>query len=407
MTIKRLLPVFILLVFFVDNTIAQLKQPIPTAYATDAATLAANKKKIKAGKKSILPAYRQLMLDAEKALAYQPVSVMEKAKFPPSGNKHDYMSIAPYFWPDSTKPGGSPYINRDGEINPEVKQYMDKIYLSEVCENVSTLSLAWYFSGDAKYAEHAGKLLRVWFLDTATRMNPNLNFAQAITGRTTGRGFGLIDTRHFVKLVDALNLLKKAETWTNNDQAGMKDWFAQFLNWMQTSKNGLEEMHTTNNHGVWYDQQRLAFALFCGDTALAKKVVESAKARLDQQMDDEGGFPLEMKRTISLHYTVFIIDPFFTIAQLAQSINIDLWNYTTPSGKSLKKGFTVLLPYLLKEKTWTGPQILPFEYEEALPLLVRGAEKYKCACCKKGIRAIMGDDKANILRFHLLAGTDF
>ena len=405
-TINAILPVLAIVLFCSANTTAQNKPAKLAVFSIDGATLASNKKKIKAGDTRLMPAYKQLLDDAATALKYQPVSVMEKVNFPPSGDKHDYMSIAPYFWPDSSKPNGSPYINKDGQINPEVQEYKDKIYLAAVCDAVSTLSLAWYFSNDVRYADHAAKLLRVWFLNPETKMNPNLNFAQAVKGRTTGRGYGLIDTRHFVKLIDGIGLLNNAPCWKAKDQAGMNDWFAQFLDWTETSKNGREEMNTANNHGVWYDQQRLSFALFIGKTEQAKQVVLSAQSRLDKQMDDNGSFPLEMARTISLHYTVFIVDPYFTIAHLAQNIDMDMWNYISPSGKSLKKGFDVLLPYLLHEKKWEGQQIKDFDYEQAVPILVTAAEKYNCNTCKKGIHSIMGE-KTKTLRLHLLTNIDF
>jgi hypothetical protein len=391
---------------FLNDSFAQANKAYPTVFSLNATTLITNKKKIEANDASLLPAYQQLLLEAEKAREFKPVSVMEKVNEPPSGDKHDYMSIAPYFWPDSSKPGGVPYINKDGQVNPEVSQYMDKIYLAEICENVSTLALAWYFSGDISYAEHAEKLLRVWFLDSGTKMNPNLNFAQAVKGRATGRGYGLIDTRHFVKLIDAIGLLNNTSSWTQKDQQGMKQWFTDFLNWMQTSKNGLAEMHTVNNHRVWYDEQRLSYALFTGNTTLAKEVVESAKTQLDKQMDSSGNFPLEMKRTISLHYTVFVLDPFFTTADLAKNVGINLWNYVSPSGKSLKKGFDAVLPYLLQEKEWTGQQIKPFDYEEALPLLVKGAENYHCSTCLQQVNKIAGAN-ASTLRLHLLSDAIF
>lgn len=388
------------------HSYAQVRKSYPQVFALNAKTLASNKKQIKANNVNLIPAYKKLLADAEKALQFKTVSVMEKANTPPSGDKHDYMSIAPYFWPDPSKPGGVPYMNKDGQINPEVNEYKDKIYLLAVCDNVSTLALAWYFSGDARYADHAEKLLRVWFLDTATRMNPNLNFAQAVRGRQTGRGYGLIDTRHFVRLIDAIGLLSNSSHWTQKDQQGMKEWFAKFLNWMQTSKNGLAEMHTLNNHRVWYDEQRLSYALFTGNITLAKEVVTNAIEQLDKQMASDGSFPLEMKRTISLHYTVFVLDPFFTTADLAKNVGIDFWNYVSPSGKSLKKGFEAVLPYLLKEKEWPGQQIKPFDYDEALPLLVKGAENYDCKVCLKQVNKIAGDS-ASSLRLHLLTDVVF
>lgn len=186
---------------------AQNEGTLPAVFSLDAKTLAVNKSKIQEGDPSVLPAYKELLKEADKDLSYGPVSVMEKTNIPPSGNKHDYMSLAPYNWPDPTKPDGLPYIRKDGQTNPEVKEYKDKEYMPALCDNVFKLSLAYYFSGDEKYAEHASKLLSVWFLDTATRMNPNLNFAQAIKGVNTGRGAGMIDARHFLKVIDAVGLL--------------------------------------------------------------------------------------------------------------------------------------------------------------------------------------------------------
>jgi len=403
--LKILLAVYLILCN-ADSLLAQAHKKYPAVFTMNAATLAAKKQKIKTSDASLLPAYKRLLKDADKALQFQPVSVMEKKNNPPSGDKHDYMSIAPYFWPDSSKPGGVPYMNKDGQVNPEVNEYKDKIYLAALCDEVSTLALAWYFSGDERYADHASQLLRVWFLDTATKMNPNLNFAQAVKGRATGRGYGLIDTRHFVRLIDAIGLIQNAPSWTKNNQKGMEKWFADFLEWMQTSENGLAEMHTINNHRVWYDEQRLSYALFIGDTSLARKVVEAAKEQLEKQMAADGTFPLELKRTISLHYTVFVLDPFFTTADLAENLGEDLWNYVTPGGKSLRKGFEAVLPYLLQQKEWTGQQIKPFDYEEAIPILIQGAKHYPCKTCQQQIDKIAGD-QASTLRLHLLTDVEF
>lgn len=298
----------------------------PIIFSTSAATLQANKKKVDSKDADILPAYKQLLKEADKSLEWGPHSVMEKKNNPPSGDKHDYMSLAPYFWPDPSKPDGLPYMRKDGQTNPEVHDYMDKEYMPKLCENVYTQALAYYFSGDEKYAAQAAKLLRVWFLDTATRMNPNLQFGQAIKGVNTGRGTGLIDTRHFVKVVDAVGLLQGSKNWTAKDKAGMKQWFAQFLNWMQTSAEGKDELDAPNNHGIWYDAQRMSFALFVDSTALAKKIVANAMQRLDKQMDETGSFPHEMERTIALHYSGFALQAFFYVVQMAETIGINMWS---------------------------------------------------------------------------------
>jgi len=373
----------------------------PQVFVLDAKTLAQRKAGIKAKDPSVIPAYKQLLKEADKTLKFGPVSVMEKKNQPPSGDKHDYMSLAPYHWPDPAKPDGLPYIRKDGQTNPEVKEYKDKEYLPQLCQAVYTLALAYYFSEDKVYADHAARLLRVWFLDTATRMNPNLNFGQAIRGINTGRGSGMIDTRHFIKMIDGIGLLQSSSSWKAADQQGMKTWFSDFLHWMQTSKNGKDEMKADNNHGAWYDAQRLSMALFVDSTELAKKIIQNAQQRLDQQMDDAGKFPKEMERTISLHYTSFVMEAFFNIALMAEKAGMDLWNYKSPSGKSLKKGFDALQPYIAGEKKWEGQQIKPFEYDEAFPLLIEGADKFSCRSCRQDVKNLAGD-KASRLRLNLL-----
>lgn len=373
----------------------------PMVFVLDPKALASGKASIKAGDEIALASYKVLIKDADAALQFGPVSVMDKKHMPPSGDKHDYMSLAPYHWPDPSKADGMPYIRKDGQTNPEVREYKDKEYMPKLCEYVYTLALAWYFSDNQVYAGHAAKLVRVWFIDSATRMNPNLNYAQAIKGVNTGRGAGMIDSRHFVKLIDALGLLQGSKYWKESDQQAMQKWFSDFLQWAQTSKNGKDEMNAGNNHGAWYDAQRLSMALYTGNNELAKKVVASAQQRLDSQMDDSGSFPREMERTISLHYTSFVMEAFFNIALMANDAGMDFWNYTSPSGKSLKKAFDALRPYLVKEKEWEGQQIKPYDYEEGYFLLLQAGKHLGCKSCANEVRVLAGE-KGKRLRINLL-----
>jgi hypothetical protein len=277
--------------------------------------LKTNLEKIKSGDTNYQKAYNGLISEANKALKFGPVSVMEKTKTTPSGSKHDYMSLAPYHWPDPTKKDGLPYMRKDGETNPEVKLYKDKAYLPELCSHIYTLALANYYTDDTKYYDHAVQLIRVWFLDTATKMNPNMNFAQAIKGENVGRGAGLIDARHFIKVIEAIELMNKEEAYPKKDLKNMQVWFADFLQWMETSKNGKEEINAKNNHGVWYDALRLSIALFNNQKEAANKIIANAQVRLANQMDDNNRFPLEMARTTSFHYSVFVIDAFKKLQQ--------------------------------------------------------------------------------------------
>jgi len=372
------------------SLVAQEKISFTDLVTIDFNQLAKSKARIQKNDREYTEAFDQLKIDAEKALKFKPVSVMNKTDLPPSGDKHDYMSIAPYWWPNPNTANGIPYVRRDGEINPEVKNFPDKVVLPGLSASIYHLSLAYYFTGKEAYADHASKLIRVWFLDESTRMNPNLNYAQSVKGVTDGRAEGVIDTRHFMHIMDAIQLLKASPVWTDKDQSGMEGWVKNFIHWLETSKIGIEEMNAPNNHGVWYDAQLLAYAGLLRDTSLVRTIYKRVLSRLDKEMDDQGSFPLEMRRTTSLHYSVFILNAYSSLATRFQQLGLNLWKANTASGKSLKKGFDFILPYLLKKQPWTGPQINEFKQAEAIPLLNKAITQYGCAGCADEMKRLAG-----------------
>jgi hypothetical protein len=387
--------IFFTLCFILVQSNAQVKLSSADLIKIDEATLAQKKLAIKNKDTFLLPAYNALIEVANKLLDYAPVSVMEKKATPPSGDKHDYMSLAPYWWPNPATPNGLPYVRRDGEVNPEVKDYPDKNNMPKVCENIYFLGLAYYYSNNKKYAKHAAKLLQVWFLNKKTKMNPNLNFGQIVKGQNDGRGAGIIDTRHFIYALDAVSLIKSSKCWTTKNNSDLQKWFNEYLVWLNTSTNGIDELNAKNNHGVFYDAQALAFANFINDKTQALQIIERATKRLDTQMNVDGLFPLELERTTSLHYSVFILNAFFAIANEAQKVNIDFWNKTTVTNKSLTKGFDALQPYITKQKTWTMQQIKPFNFTDAYPLLIFGKTKLNCTNCYDALNKMA--DRGNIL----------
>ncbi len=347
----------------------------------DHKALVITKQKIEQKDKEMMLAYEHLIEVCNKNLNFGPFSVMDKKDFPPSGNKHDYMSIGPYWWPNPDSKTGLPYIRKDGQVNPEVRNYPDKENMPRVCEKVYEFSLAYYLSGNEKYAQKAKELVRTWFLDAATKMNPNVNYGQAIKGVVEGRAEGLIDTRHFIFLLDGVQLLNNSKTWTVKDNNELKSWFKAYYDWLDNSKIGIDEKEAGNNHGIWYDAQALAITNFLGDDATSKKIINRALGRLKDQMDAKGAFPLELARTNSLHYSVFIMNAFECIAQLSDNINVDFRSAKLSNGKSFKDAYDFLLPYLLEEKVWTGPTLTHFNVGDAYPLLLSASKHLQCVSC--------------------------
>jgi hypothetical protein len=335
--------------------------------------LAHTKARIRAGDARLLPAYVALTEAARKALAAPLVAVTDKKTLlPPTNDKHDYFSLSPYWWPDSTKPNGLPYIRNDGVTNPESKRDLDQPRVATLGANVHTLALMYYFSGEERYAERAAGQIRRWFLDPATRMTPHLRFAQLVRGRMEERGSGIIDTRWFIEVVDAVGLLQGSRSWKAADERALREWFRQYLTWLRTTPNGKHEHDAINNHGSWFAAQTTAYALFVGDTAFARQTVDSVKLRIGSQITPEGRQPIELERTRSLHYAGFNIEALSRVAEMGRQLGIDLWGYESPQGGSLRRAIDHVAPYVAEPKKWPGPQIDDIELSLFILHLRRG-----------------------------------
>ena len=311
--------------------------------------------------------------DAEKALGQGPWSVMDKKRLPPSGDPHDYYSIGPYWWPDPAKPDGLPYIRRDGEVNPERHEY-DNVGLKGTVAAVNELAFGYYFTSNDAYARHAVKLLRTWFLDPATRMNPHLEFGQAIPGRTQGRGIGIIDTACLVTLVDAVGLLETSASWTPAERRQLQEWFRAYLQWLLTSSHGKSERNTKNNHAVWYDAQVACFALFVGERTTARQLLEQVGSRrIATQIQPDGRMPHELARTKSFSYTHMNLRGFLNLARLAEHVQVDLWHYHTDDGRNIEVALDWLEPFVAERTPWTYQQIVPADLSRANLLYRRAA----------------------------------
>lgn len=360
---------------------AQAGEIVPRYFAVSPGTLVEVKARLAAQDAALQPAFKALIKAADRALATTPPSVMEKGKIPPSGDKHDYMSMAPYFWPDPKKPDGLPYIRHDGKVNPESREDgFDHGRIGMMAKNVRPLALAYYFTGREVYAAQAAKFLRVWFIDPATRMNPNMNFTQAVPGENTGRGTGILEGRNIAAAADAAQLLAGSAAWTQQDQTAFKAWLETYFNWLITSKPGREEARARNNHGSFYDVQAMELALVLGKNDVARKIAEAAGSkRLEVQIEPDGRQPLELARTASLGYSQFNLEALFTLATMSEYVDVDLWHYQAPNGRyALATALDFLLPYVADPaKPWPYAQIKEFDRADFAPLLRRAGMIYQ------------------------------
>ena len=351
----------------------------PRVFLLDAKRLQAVRAAIRRGDKELERAWSKLQRDAQKALVGAPFSIVSKSVAPPSGDKHDYMSQAPYFWPNPKTPNGLPYIRHDGERNPEINKITDHKSIDDIENATETLALAYYFTGDEKYAAKVVELLRAFFLDPTTRMNPNLEYAQFIPGVNTGRGIGLIETRGLTRVVDAIGLLEGSRALTSEDERGLQDWFGKFLQWMLDSKNGREESAAKNNHGTYYDVQIVSFASFVGRKDLAKQILGQARQeRIATQIEPDGRQPLELARTKAWSYSNGNLDGLMELATLGQHAGVDLWKFQTMDGRSIRKALDFLVPIAIGEKKWAYQEIGGGVKPETLfPLMRRAAAIYR------------------------------
>jgi hypothetical protein len=357
----------------------------PKVVSADASEMAAVKVKLAAGHKSLRPALDRLIKDADKALQQRPLSVLDKKKSVAGADAQDYVSFAPYFWPNPETADGLPYVRKDGRHNRGLVSEGDRDHFWAVKSAVDSLALAYYFTDNLKYAEHAAVLLRGWFLDRRTRMSPNADHAQAVPGGPTGRPTGLIEFRDMPQLVDALGLLETAPAWTEADRRGMREWLGQFYKWLTTSRNGKGEDKASNNHGTWYDVEVTALALYLGKMDEARRVAERfGERRIAAQVQPDGRQPRELGRVNSWGYSVFNVTAMLSMAEMAERAGVDLWKFRSADGRSIRAALDYLASYMDGKREWPhgGGERYPANSKALAGVLIRatrgfGAEPYQ------------------------------
>ena len=296
---------------------------------------------------------------ADRILTEPMLSVTKKKLLPPSGNPHDYMSVGIYWWPNLDTPDGLPYVNRDGQINPETQ---DDSRFGCLVSRIHTLALAAFYFDNPAYGEYAQRQLYDWFLNPETYMTPNARYAQCIPGIVDGRGAGLIDFVNVYELFDGIGILAQMGLLQEETVTGVRDWYSQFIDWVLTHENGMSACNAQNNHGVWYDAHVLAAAVFTDRPQLAKRICTTAyDLRVKKQVGPDGSQPAELARTKGMNYSFYSLRAYSVISVLAEQLGYtQYWKVDPDRGVCiLKSAVDYLYPYVLNPESFPYQELYP------------------------------------------------
>ena len=317
--------------------------------------------------------YRKLLKKADKVLAKDNPTVINKELIPPTKDKNDYLSISRYWWPDETKKKGLPWIRKDGDTNPDTQtDAVDRKRLGRFANYMNTLGLAYFFSKDDRYAKKAASMAKTWFINPRTRMNPHLKFAQSVPGNPKSRRAGILDGRDIpVMVLDGITFIQTSKYWTADDQLKLDQWFRDYMVWLAYSPTGKKGAQQENNHGTWYYYQVAALSYYNRDVTLVKKTISKTLEMFDSQINEEGGQLHELKRTRSFFYSIFNLDAYTRIAIIAEKAGIPFWDYKSEDNeKGLEKAIDFLIP-VVNGAEWKYPTKKKDSYINLASVLMR------------------------------------
>ncbi|WVQ72326.1 hypothetical protein IAR50_001876 [Cryptococcus sp. DSM 104548] len=352
---------------------------VPQTVVLDGQRLADAKSKLEEGDDDLQDVLNDLLVQANKYLDRGPWTVTDNEKSVPNGTIYDYASQAPYWWPNnwnstSTNSTSSnstssndtcPYVQRDGVVNPEAAEYTSKADRATMFTSSYTLALAWYYTDNSTYRDHAAEIIKTWFLDESTAMTPHLKHAQIIPCKNDGRAIGILDfSEQYTDVIDAAAILSVEydSSWSNTTESAFKAWNTDFLEWLTDSDFGQTELAADNNHGTYARLQIAAIAAYVGQTDLATSTASGAKSVIDSQITSNGSQPLELVRTRSWHYSCFNLIAHARLADVGYNLGVDLWGYEGDDGQSILGAIDFLTPYAVGNETWPYDELSFVQY---------------------------------------------
>jgi len=334
--------------------------------------------------------YENLLKQADKSLLVKPLSVLDKEMVPPSGDKHDYMSIGTYWWPDKSKPDGLPWIRKDGKTNPQLLGFAtDSGAYNVLKKNTFPTALAYFYSRNPKYAQKAADFLKTWFTSPETGLNPNLKYGQGTPGISEGRLYGIIDySLNMQYFLNSIDLIRGSEFWTAEDERRMDEWLKKYLHWVTTSKLGIGAKSAENNHGTWWYAHVALIRYYLGQKTLAlNTVAEAFKTKFSHQFAKDGSQPHELKRTLSYNYSRMNLMGWIQLCRIAELCGEPkYWYYQAPNGATLNAGIIFILPAAYGK--WAYKNIKTIDPALALEILNDAYNVYQDSKILDAINAI-------------------
>ena len=372
-----------------------MQSPHPRLILLEPELLLAVRRRLFDGDPELMAADERLFQEARQARESAPASVLDKVRPGAGGEMRDYASIHPMWWPAADASNGLPYVRRIDEVNPEVRDW-DQVRLNGTCSAIHTLCLAYFFSDLEEFAAYAAMLVRTWFLDQSMGMHPHLAYAAAVPGRCDGDHRGITEGVPLLWVLDGAGLLEESRSWSREEEQGLHQWFAAYLDWLRSSPQGRRQALAPDHNGTWYDVQVAAVGLYLGDERLCRQVVEEfGRRRIEEQIEADGRLVHEESQGGGLDLCVSNLTGLFDLADLGVRVGVDLWSYEPTGGVSLRSAFERLVESALEPAATDGLQ-----YHTLLPLVRRGAIRFADPSAEQRLHRV-GDveasDRTNLL----------
>lgn len=356
------------------------------------------KEKIERKEPFVMPAYEELLLKAEDALAIERISVVDKEMLPSSKDKHDYMSFGPYWWPNPETKDGFPYIKRDGKVNPQMKKDSDSLRLQNLAKSTEILALAYYYTSDIKYAEQVAKLVKIWFLDERTKMNPHLRYGQSIPGQFKDEltSLGILESRQILRVLDAVTLIEDSNCLSKKDIKELEKWIAKFNDWLYNDEFCYQEKHRPNNHGTYYDYQVVGYFIYLNEDEKAEEILKAAQyTKLASHIGSKGQNFHELERTRPLHYSIFDLEALVGLAVYGDRYeNINFWTFNINKA-NLKKAIDYIIKYKNNPDMWLVKNE-KVNFDGFVKILIIATEKYSTNEYKEEIKKLWEKNPKNL-----------